>query len=278
MLYLLLSILCSAMNSILLRLSEGRAKNRLSVLACNYVVCALLAALNAGSYAPSGVGGGLAAVLGIGVVAGILYLLTFVLFQWNIRKNGVAMSATFMKLGVLVPTAMALTLFRESPKAVQVIGIVLAVAAMILIRLEKGASSVGSTLGLLVLLLAGGVTDSTSKMYSAWGDPALKGYFLLCTFGVALVLCVGLCMWKKQGLGVWDVLFGALIGIPNYFSSHFLLLALPTVPALVAYPCVSVGTIVVVTLAGVAFFKEKLTKRQLIALGIILLALVLLNL
>ena len=43
------------------------------------------------------------------------------------------------------------------------------------------------------------------------------------------------------------------------------------------YPTFSVGTIIAVTLCGVLLFREKLEKRKLLAIGIILGALVLLN-
>ena len=46
---------------------------------------------------------------------------------------------------------------------------------------------------------------------------------------------------------------------------------------MVVYPTLSVGTIIAVTLVGVTAFREKLEKRKLIAIGIILGALVLLN-
>jgi len=45
----------------------------------------------------------------------------------------------------------------------------------------------------------------------------------------------------------------------------------------VVYPTYSVATIVLVTLAGVVFFRERLGKRQWIGLAAILVALVLLN-
>ena len=48
--------------------------------------------------------------------------------------------------------------------------------------------------------------------------------------------------------------------------------------AVIVYPTYSVATLLVITLVGVVFFREKLGKRQYIALGIILAALALLNL
>ena len=83
---------------------------------------------------------------------------------------------------------------------------------------------------------------------------------------------------KKEKPGKNELLFGALIGIPNFFSSKFLLGALGTVPAVVVYPTFSVATILLVTLTGVVVFRERLSGKQWIALGVILAALVLLNL
>ena len=83
---------------------------------------------------------------------------------------------------------------------------------------------------------------------------------------------------SRQKAGKWEWAFGLLIGIPNFFSAKFLLGALKTIPAVIVYPVYSVATILTVTLAGVLLFREKLEKRQWMALGIILLALVLLNL
>ena len=116
-----------------------------------------------------------------------------------------------------------------------------------------------------------------SKIYEEAGAPALKDHFLLYIFIVAFILCILLCLLRRQRIGLKDLVFGAAIGIPNYLSSRFLLLALTDVPAVVAFPTYSVATIVLVTLAGVFCFKEKLEKRKLTALAIILAALVLLN-
>ena len=83
---------------------------------------------------------------------------------------------------------------------------------------------------------------------------------------------------EGQKLCVWDALAGACIGIPNYFSSRFLLLALHHLPAVIVYPAYSVMTIVVISIVGAVLFKEKLGRKKLAAIALIVLALVLLNL
>ena len=116
-----------------------------------------------------------------------------------------------------------------------------------------------------------------SKVFEEVGDPALSEQFLLYTFAAALVLCAALMLRRKQRPGKWEVLFGLLIGIPNYFSARFLLRSLESLPAVIAYPTFSVGTILVITATGLGLFRERLSRRQWLAVAIILLALVLLN-
>ena len=72
--------------------------------------------------------------------------------------------------------------------------------------------------------------------------------------------------------------FGILLGVPNYFSASFLLKALNDIPAVIAFPTFSVATVVVISMTGLLVFKEKLSKKQWIGMGLILIALVLLNL
>ena len=275
MIYLVLAVLASTMVSVVMRLSTGKVKNNMSMLAANYVVCTALSAVNAGGHILTPAEA-LPATLGMGVINGILYLLAFLLLHYNMKRNGVVLASTFMKLGLLVSMAVSVIFFREMPGVVQWIGFAIAIGAIILINYEKGGKA-GSKWSLLLLLLAGGSCDAMAKIYEEVGAANLSAQFLFYTFVVAFLLCLGLAIWKKEAFGKRELLFGLLIGIPNFYSARFLLASMRTVPAVIAYPTFSVGTILTVTLAGVLFFREKLKPRQWIALAVILGALVLLN-
>lgn len=277
MIYLLLAILSSTTISVVMRLSEKHCNNRTSLLAVNYVACMVLAGAYAGTDRLFPDGAGVSTALWLGLISGALYLGGFVMLQWNIRKNGMVLSSTFMKLGVLVPVVMSMTVFREQPKALQICGLIIAVAAILVINREKGQGKARSGLGLVLLLLIGGSTDATSKVYEQLGDPAYQDQFLFYIFAAALVFCVLLTLWKKERLTWKEVLFGLLIGLPNYYSARFLLLALGSVPGVVAYPTYSVMTIVLLSVIGVCFFQEKISKKQGLGIVMILAALVLLN-
>lgn len=276
MVYLILAIISSALVSVVMRISQRFSRNGMTLLASNYVMCTAAATFLAGGVIPTGEGAGL--TMGLGSICGVLYLLGFVLLQWNIRRNGVVLPATFQKLGVLVPTLAAITIFGETPRWTQLLGIAVAIGAILLMQGKTDDKAANcSTLGLIALLLCGGISDMMSKAFENWGNTAHANYFLVFTFLIALVLCVILCIVKKQSVTLPDVLCGLALGVPNYMSARFLLWALTDVPAVVVYPTFSVGTIIVVTLVGVLAFREKVEKRKLIALALILGALVLLN-
>ena len=213
----------------------------------------------------------------VGSLNGVLYLAGFVLLQRNIRTNGVVLSSTFIKLGLLVAMVVSVVCFGERPQVWQWAGFVLAVAAIVLMNYRPGEGKAGNMAGLLLLLLAGGGGDAMSKVFEELGNPALSDHFLLYTFLVALLLCLMLVGIRKQPVGKWERIFGLLIGIPNFFSAKFLLGALKDIAAVIVYPVYSVATILTVTVTGVLVFREKLERRQWLALGMILVALVLLN-
>jgi len=277
MLYLILAFCSSAMVSIFMRLSEAKVERKLGMLAANYVVCTLLAASQAGFAELLPGGQGQAVTLGLGIFNGGLYLAGFTLLQRNVSRSGVVLSATFMKLGLLVTMAISIVFFGEQPGVLQFVGFALAIGAIVLINSRPGEGWKSFRPGLLVLMLVGGLCDGMSKVFEELGNPALSDQFLFYTFFTALVLCLALAAWRRQLPGMWELLFGALIGVPNFYSCKFLLLSLSTVPGVIAYPVYSVAGILIVTLAGVALFREKLSRRQWLALGIILVALVLLN-
>lgn len=278
MLFLFLAVLASSLISIMMRVGETRARSVMGMFVVNYIVCAALACLFAGRIALYSPAPGIGLAMGLGTAAGVLFLVCFVLLQLNIARNGVAMASTFMKLGVVISTLIAILVFHEEPRLTQGLGIVLAVASILLIHTDQETGQKASWKWLLpVLLVCGGVTDSMANVFDKIGDPAVKDYYLFYTFTAALVCALILMLKRKERIGKEEILSGVLVGIPNYFSTRFLLLSLGQLPAVIVYPAVSVGTIILVSLAGVLFFKEALSRRKLLAMAIIAVSLVLLN-
>ena len=296
-----------------MRLSEGKAKNNISMLSVNYIICMILSIVYTGIENLFQTGEGVGIAIGLGSINGFFYIVSLVLFQNSVKKNGVVLSSIFMKLGIMMPLVISIILFKEMPTIIQIIGFAIALVAIVLINLKEGSEdaslrnvecslknventikrkkyNVGvgeaekkttkknsSKVGLILVLLGCGTADGMSKIYQEFGTDRFEELFLVFTFVIAFVLSIILVKMKQQRFTKNELIYGAMLGIPNYYSARFLLKALGEIPAVVAYPTFSIGTIAVITLTGIIVFKEKITKRQMIAIGLIAIAVVLLN-
>lgn len=274
--FLLLAIFCSAMISITMRLSTGKVSGHYSMLAVNYLVCGILGALYSDFSLFASQTGGVPFTIGLSVLYGVVLLAGLVLLQRSTRKNGIVLSSLFMKLGLLVPFLVSILFFHEVPTGLQIAGFCVAAGAIVVFNLKKdGQSRFG--IGLLLLLLASGGGDAIVKVFEALGPQVLSNHFLCFSFSVAFVLCTGLVILKKERPDGKAMLYGSIIGVANFFSSKFILGALTQIPAVVVFPTYSVATMLVVTLSGLLFFKERLSKQQWLAFAAVIAALVMLN-
>ncbi len=283
MIYLILAIASSACVSIFMRLSENYIKNEMAMFMANYGICVVLSWAFMSEPMAQVLSKGPVAILTVGIITGVLYLGSFMLLKYNMKHNGIVLSSTFMKLGVLIPTLMAVVVFGEKPGVLQVAGIVLAITAIVVIQFEKEAVKEGNKkVWLLMILIGSGLADAMANVYEQMGQPEGKDGYLLVTFGTALALASSSAVYGtvtgKAHIRKADLLFGMLIGVPNYFSARFLLLALGSVDAVIAYPVYSVATLITITVAGLLCFHEKLSKKKAVALVMIVAALCLLNL
>ena len=291
MIYLILSILSASIISIAIRFSKNHVKNKVMMFLTNYVVCMICAIFfltNIDSIPKEE----LSFPIWFGIIMGFFYLVTFLFYEFNIRKNGVILSNIFSKLGTIIPVIVTFVFFNEAPKPLKIIGIVLAVIAVVIMNLELKKKPVeleedenkkeDTTINvayifLILFFLLSGIADSTTTVFNHMSIPELNGFFLLFVFGSAFIFALILLVIKHEKISIYDILFGLVIGVPNYFSSFFTLKALETVPAQIVYPTFCVGTIMIVTLFGVLAFKERLKLKDYIGILIIIAALILLN-
>lgn len=285
MLYLILAVISSASMALALRISKDFSSSHYGLLAGNYLTCLLLAFLflpEKNLFPAEGM-----TAVGAGMLNGLIFLLALIFMQRSIAENGAVLSAAFAKMGILLPIVGSILFLKERPSLLQALGIVLAVSAILVLNLEprRGRTHAGSSLLLLLLFFFNGMADGMSKVFEQIGERRFDALFLFYTFLTAFVLTVLLLLQeqhrnrrRRRGqVSVVDLVSGMVVGIPNYFSSALLLAAVMKLPAYLVYPCYSVGTILLVSFVSVVLLGDRLTKRQRIGSGLILAALVLLN-
>ena len=287
MMYIVLAACASAALTLVLKWFRDPKGTRYGLLLGNYLTCALIAFIQMPgkdrfySAAPS--------TRLMSLISGLLYVVSLVTLQSSVRLNGAALSSAFSKLGITIPLLMSFLLFGETPTWYQAAGLLISLAAIAVLnfgsrdadggREKQGRAAL--TILLLTLLTCGG-SEGMAKVFERLGDPRedTRYFFFLFLTASLLTAALAVAEMRKNGKRIrpGELAAGVLAGIPNYFSSYFLLKALNSLPALLVYPSFSVGTILLVMGTGALLFGERLTRRQWAGLSLILAALVLLNL
>lgn len=283
---LILAIVCSAAMAIALKMFPIRQGNRYGIILGNYLTCVVTAFLMIPDR--SMIARIDTKTLVCGMIAGFLFVIALVTMQSSIRYCGAILTAAFSKLGLIVPLILSIFFWKEIPGAVQIIGLILVFAAVWLIREKEedrpdpSGGSRSKMFWLIAVLVFFGTADAMAKVFEQIGEREKDGVYFLILFITAAILAVLLLIREQKKTGAKivpsEVAAGIIVGIPNYFSSALLLRALAGLPAIVVYPCFSVGTILLVTLISAAAFKERIGRRKWIGLAFILAALILLNL
>ena len=311
MIYLLMAILSSASIALVFKALGSQGGNRYGVIIGNYLTCIVISLIMTGG--PAAIVHAAPVTYLCGAVGGLLFVLGLVFMQSSVAANGATLTSAFGKLGVMVPLAFSFLIFREQPAALQVVGIVIALAALVVINAPakdapakaaanatdapeasdapaKAAPAPANTTSpktysfalLALTFLGNGLADSMAKVFEQVGPRSDDRVFISLVFIAAAMISAGLALREYRVTGApitkKELLSGVAVGVPNYFCSFFLLSSLTRLPSFLVYPIFSTGTIIAVMLVSTILFKERPTKKQLTGIAMILLALVLLNL
>lgn len=280
MLYLLAAIISSAAMTLFLKGFQSEGTNRYAIILGNYAACVVIGLLMLKE--PRTLLHLHPATMAFGLGGGILFVLSLVLMQRSIETNGAILTSAFSRMGLIVPLLISIAFLGEKPRLIQILGILLVFAAILIINGKSEKKRSASFLLLLIVLLVGGTADTMAKMFDHFGDPAEGGLYIFYVFLTAGVITIFLLLHETAKAGTIgrprDFAAGIAVGIPNYFSASLLLKALATIPGYIAYTVFSTGVLLLITACSVLFFKEKPGRDQIIGLAVILVALVLLNL
>lgn len=302
MFYLFLAMLCSATIAMIFKYTEDKDSNRYLITSSNYFIAfsislfmvfnkkiliglvkeqsfysELRLLLSGVPYTFTAYGSVLWGLL-IGGISGLFFFLSFIYYQKSVRENGVGISGTFAKLGILIPMIFSIVLWREFPSTFQWIGIVLSLVSILIVNLSpKNLEKFDIKPTIILLFIFGGMAEFSNKIYQQYALNQYKDIFLFAIFFVAFVISMFFTLKDTSRINKRDILTGLVVGIPNLFSSFFLILSLDTLKASVAFPIYSAGSIVLINMGGLLIFKEKISNKNKLAIGLIIIGLILIN-
>ncbi|MBK8558240.1 MAG: hypothetical protein IPL65_22030 [Lewinellaceae bacterium] len=281
MLFLVSSILCSVLLGFLFKLFPRFGIDTFQAIVFNYFTCVAVAWLSSGVLPYRG-GDMLQPWWPYAVFLGLIFITGFNAAALTVRYFSVTLSQIMQKMSILLTVPFAILAYHESAGWLKVLGIVLALGAIVLVnwpnKKAPGAVKLGpSWIPILTWVLAAIIEMVFIRVK---GEHYLEGKdaaFITTVFGTAGVLGFSYaCLewFNRRRVFAWKhVLAGIVLGIPNYGSMYFLLRALGNgLEGSLVFPLTNVGIILLTTIGAVSLFQEKLTRLNWIGVGLALAA------
>ena len=221
------------------------------------------------------------------IILGILFISIFNIYALGIQKIGVATTSVINKMSFIIPVIFSIVFYENEVFSTNIFfGVLLALIGIYLSSTNNSSFNFDNKyLWIIFIIFFGqGVVDivlNDSKFYIPKNENIL---FFLILFLSATTTGILILFAKKQlrFLKIKNLLWGAVFGIPNFFSIFYFLKALQSDyfidKSYLIFPLTSVGIVVTTTILGMLLYKEILTRRNLIGIVIAIVSILIISL
>jgi len=276
MLFLILSIICSVVVGVIFKITRRYNTNPSQIIAFNYVFALLLCYF---TFSPDLTEVKADAPWNIYFAIGILLPVVFLFLVASIKHMGIVKTDAAQRLSLFIPILAAWFIFKEEFNTYKVIGLIIGFLALLFILRKQSQNAENKWIYPAIVLFGFGIIDILFKQIALFATlPYPTSLFIV--FVIALAIAILFVLYeiviKKVKFESKNILFGALVGIFNFGNILFYLKAHKAFsenPSTV-FAGMNMGVIILGSLIGLLFFKEKLSKINFIGIFLALIAIV----
>ena len=212
------------------------------------------------------------------VILGFLFIAVFYLAALTTQRSGLSVVSVATKMSVAIPVIFGIVLYNESTGIIKVLGILLALAAVYLTSIKKREGlkiQKRNIIFPLLVFFGSGIIDTAIKfLETSYVEEEDVALFSSTIFAIAgLIGSMILVVQKIKGeleLNLKNLLGGIVLGIPNFGSIYFLVLALRTkgMESSTIFPINNVAIVMVSTFLGILLFREKMLPKNWIGIAL----------
>lgn len=269
--YILISIICSVFVGVLFKIARKKNLSIYQIIAWNYIFALLSLIL---VYQPK-----LTTNFGIQTtwVLGSLMILLPVIFVFQakaIKYSGIVKTDIAQRLSLFISIFFSLFIAKEVFNSYKILGLTIAFIAIFFTFYKKQKAEADSRkMYFLVLVLFGfGIIDILFKKVATIGELPFTALLLLVFIGAFLIagsIATYTMITQKETFSITNMYWGMFVGLLNFGNISFYIKAhqvLSSNPSTV-FIGMNMGVIVLGSLIGVFYFKEKLTKLNYVGIA-----------
>jgi len=246
MIDLLLTIISSSTIAVILKINSNRNGNSLLLLSGNYFSASIIAIILFFGDHNSTISLDL---VPLGIFLAVLFVGSIYAFSKSVSFSGAALSTVSSRLSVFVPIILSMIIYQEFPNVFQASGLVLTLVTIVLFYFSISYNSTKSEekrkfFYLVSILIGIGIADFFMKVFQENWSTTDKPWFLFWIFFFSFLITTSLVIKQKTPFNSRTLLLGIVMGVPNIFSSYFLIEALKSFSAVFVYPFVNMSIII----------------------------------
>ncbi|MDX2001704.1 MAG: hypothetical protein SFW35_04700 [Chitinophagales bacterium] len=288
MLDIVLCICFSAALVIVFKLVERYGANLFPVIVVNYLAASIASMAFGGAATTMHLD---STLLMPAMLLGLLFIFVFTAVGLSVQQSGITVTAIAQKMSLAIPIAAAFYLYGDKITVLKLIGIGLALVAIVLTtrkdqptdNTNKGKNLTAILLPILVFVGSGFCDTGINYSQRIYLQGVPYAGFIALLFGTAFFAGLLFLLFKRfrqdYKLGWKELGWGVALGLPNYFSLYFMIRSLEFsgMESSLVYPILNIGTVSAATVTAFFVFKEKLSLINVIGLIMALAAIVVLS-
>lgn len=216
------------------------------------------------------------------LVLGIVFLSLFNLIGYVTVKNGASIAVLANKMAFVIPVLLSIIFFSERLEVLSALALIVGLVGLYLAVKSNSEKRTNNQLLWPIILFAGsGILDFLLKVgerwfLSIWDSSTLTIGIFISAFSWGVFFGVSKNMFK---ITKKNVLWAAILGIPNFFSIFFLFEAIKSFSdqSAVVFPVNNVGIILCTALLAFVVFKERLSRINLLGLVLCIISIAMLT-
>ena len=240
------------------------------VVTINYTVVALILALYLGLQGSIEL---TPMVLQVGVVTGCCFTIAMFLMTWALKVSNVAAILTAFRVSIVVPIAMSYIIWQEEVTSLQLIGIAMALGALLLMgggqgnHITKKALFTHGGLAVAVCIMQG-VSHTSARWVHHAGLDDFHAEVLLVTATTAAVFGAMILVALQRRPNSSAVRMGTIIGVFNTGALLILLASLARFKSATFFPITGCAIVILDNIFAHVVWREQLSVLAWIGAGI----------
>lgn len=215
---------------------------------------------------------------------GMVFLFIFLLMAQSSQTNGISITSVANKMSLIIPVLTGILLYQETTNWMIILGILLALFSVVLTSMKEKSGSISRNgyFILALIFIGSGLIDTMIKYMQEFhlseNENAAFVMILFMSAGFFGIIWMLITQRDRfRNINKATVIGGIALGIPNFSSIYFLIMALEEsgLQSSVLYSVNNMGIVGISALFGIVIFKEKISTINFIGILLALVAIAL---